>query len=412
MGFELKTFPALVSGINEAVKIILQRDKVIDVTKIPNENRRFQIQFLTALSTSLELSNNQANGPTTSLNSVYALYAGLVLVAGEITSSGSTLRASILETIMDNKQLSAHQLSTAYQELNQHLLSFFNEENITKGLKTENPFSSLDQTELLKLIQTSFKNELAANIKEIDQLTNKSEKVAGPYNIFDYVSELLVSRFPDFEIMGNKLDSVRITELANHDVPAIKSLPQARFHQFAFMTAINDLLNSSENGHISESQKKAILAGAMCLVCSSIQDSYKLTAATASVTYNELDSFLDFKNMSRNDMAKLVGTTQDFVRHFCVAVSDEKAIRSKNPFSDYSNFNVNAFLKDMHKLICDCRTKDIESLTSTQASKKSYLGSLGGSINRTLFGGGSSSSTKPNHAELVLGSEASTTNTI
>ncbi|KTC83757.1 hypothetical protein [Legionella cincinnatiensis] len=394
MTFELKELSTLKREFNDAVDVLLKRDKKGKIEDLSNP-RKYELQYLSAILNRLE---EQVSDKTIKPQvAALAFYGAMQTVMRDIENkrgmldSSGLLSDSLANIIGINSEVRAenkpdlYQTSKFYTALNEFLKQIFINNDSRKGFKKDHILRAIPTNHLNELVETGYLLSKNAEKAIVDSLAATGqtlvvfEKPTSPNGeekkeasvaeekktvfIGDYAASKkspisATGRFGSWDELTLALADLIKDELADKNVSKINKLGVHRAAQLHFLNAIKAAVQATG---ISESEKLAVLAGAMHLVRKQIDDEYAsaiLTSTENSIIHKGLDKILGKKGeVDAQDIEALIFSTTQFMRFLTVEpkTDGKKLIRNKHVFSEIAGFDLKNTFTLCIDMIHDCR---------------------------------------------------------
>ncbi|KTD08992.1 substrate of the Dot/Icm secretion system [Legionella gratiana] len=424
MTFELKELSTLKKEFNDAVDVLLKRDKKGKIEDLANP-RKYELQYLSSILNRLE---EQVTEKTMKPQiAAITFYGAMQTVMRDIENkrgmfdSSGLLSDSLANIIGINAEISAenkpdlYQTAKFYTAINEFLKQIFVNNDSRKGFKKDHILRAIPTNHLNELVETSYLLSKTAEKAIVDSLVANGQTtvvlekptadveekqdipvvVEGKKNIWvgEYVANKKVSsplsatgRFGTWDELNLALADLIKDELADKNVSKINKLGLHRAAQLHFLNTIKGAVQATE---ISESEKIAVLAGAMHLVRKQIDDEYAsavLTSTENSVIHKGLNKILGKKgDVASQDIEALIFSTTQFMRFLTVEpkANDKKAIRAKHFFSEIAGFDLKNIFNLCIDMIHDCRNDALHHVVeefkkegkTPEKAPKSYIAS-------------------------------------
>lgn len=398
MTFELKELSTLKKEFNDAVDVLLRRDKKGKIEDLSNP-RKYELQYLSSILNRLEEQINER-----SMKSQFAaitFYGAMLTVMRDIENKRGMLNSSgllndsladiigINAEVSEENKPSIYQTNKFYTSINEFLKQIFVNNDSRQGFKKDHILRAIPTAHLSELVETSYLlstdaekaivNSLVADGQTtvvfqkpnnvVEQKKEPSTAVAekrevpvavaekkvvfiGEYQASKKAPQSAVARFGSWEKLNHALDDLLKDELAHKSVSKINKIYEDRATQLLYLTTLIKALQTKE---IDESEKIAILAGAMHLVRKQIDIEYATAIVTSpdnSIIHKGLDKILGkTSEVAPQDVESLICSTTQFMRFLTIEhkTDEKKAIRSKHLFSEIAGFE----LKDIFNLCID-----------------------------------------------------------
>jgi len=271
-----------------------------------------------------------------------------------------------------------------YRKLNQFLRIVFNDKDSRNGIDPNNPLRYIDQDTLIIYIKRSYElEEEYYKMAVADLGTAGKELRADSYRVTEPILASTLSDLPNFETLNEELNSLELKEQGKKSVTKIEELSAERVAQLQFLNKLREHLKTIP---IKESDKIAILAGAMYIVREQIGRTYSSTreplsnADNGSVIHTGLTKILNAKTNSPENIQDLVRATLHYMTH--ATLDGVEQIRSRHIFSDIPGFSVQAVLSLSKNMVKTCRLKALDTavgaykiaLAEQQTSEKEKTG--------------------------------------
>lgn len=395
MTFELKELSTLKKEFNDAVDVLLKRDKKIKKIEDLSNPRKYELQYLTAILSRLEEQVSERTikpqvAALTFYGAMQTVMRDIENKRGMLDSSG-LLSDSLANIIGINAEVRAenkpdlYQTSKFYTALNEFLKQIFINNDSRKGFKKEHILHVIPTNHLNELIETSYLLSKNAEKAIVDSLATTGQSIVvfekpTPPTVEEkketpvveeqktvFIGEYAASkkspisatgRFGSWEDLTLALDDLIKDELADKNVSKINKLGLHRAAQLHFLNTIKAAVQATG---INESEKLAVLAGAMHLVRKQIDDEYAsaiLTSTENSIIHKGLDKILGKKGeVDAQDIEALIFSTTQFMRFLSVEPKAEakKSIRNKHIFSEIAGFDLKNTFTLCIDMIHDCR---------------------------------------------------------
>lgn len=378
MTLVLKDFEHLKNHFNDCVSFLLKRDSKEKIADLPSR-RRDELQFLTSVIAELETRKITAE-------SVNILYGAMCVTNQDIVNrfrsgeSGSKVldRLNIAMGITDSNKPSNDQYATFYKSLNRFLHLIYIDNDSRKGFKKEHILQSVPAPKLVEFAKIGFQLEEAAQngISTSLAVDGKSNTDGSWYKTSKLVPEPIVAPFTSFAALKEALHQLIISETADKNTADITSLDTNRAIQLQFLDSLAISLSGPKAGGIKETEKTAILAGAMHIVRGQIAKEYGYEPLSntdivatllrnGSVVHTELTKIINAKTTCVEDIEVLITAANQYIRHMTVEKIEPKgapveAIRAKNLFSEINGFSLVSILDLAQSMIRSCRDKAID----------------------------------------------------
>ncbi|MBL7480404.1 hypothetical protein [Legionella bononiensis] len=411
MTLVLKDFDELERQFNDCVAFVLKREKKDSIAALPSR-RRDELQFLSTIIHELKTQiTNAKSGEKRAVatRSVDVLYAAMNVIIADIDRSKSAYESSgkvkerlnIAMGISVEHQPSPDQAAKFYKSLNQFMKQIYVDDDSRKGFKKDHILQSVPMDKLVKFAKICFEFELLAqnDINNSLVVGEKAKSDGAWYKPGKEVPESIVAPFKTFANLKDELHNLIITESADKNAADIASLDDNRAVQLQFLNSLSISLSGPKASGIKETEKTAILAGAMYLVRGHIATEYGYEPLShvdikpsllrnGSVVHTELTTILKAKETPVEDIEVLVTAANQYIRHMTVqSVESKESIKPEHIFSTIKNFLLNPILSMAQLIIRSCRdkaidhcvvelNKEIEASKPKEASSSSYASSL------------------------------------
>ncbi|KTD61295.1 substrate of the Dot/Icm secretion system [Legionella santicrucis] len=422
MTFELKELSTLKKEFNDAVDVLLKRDKKGKIEDLSNP-RKYELQYLSAILNRLE---EQVSDKTIKSQAAALTFYGAMQTVmrdienkrGMLDSSG-LLSDSLANIIGINSEVRAenkpdlYQTSKFYTALNEFLKQIFINNDSRKGFKKDHILRAIPTNHLNELVETSYLLSKNAEKAIVDSLVANGQTIVvfekptppsveekkeapvteekKPIFIGEYAAHKkspisATGRFGTWNDLTLALADLIKDELADKNVSKINKLGLHRAAQLHFLNAIKAAVQATG---ISESEKLAVLAGAMHLVRKQIDDEYAsaiLTSTENSIIHKGLNKILGKKGeVDAQDIEALIFSTTQFMRFLAVEpkTDDKKSIRTKHLFSEIAGFDLKTIFNLCIDMIHDCRNVALHHVVEEfnkegkipEKASKSYIAS-------------------------------------
>ena len=384
MTLVLKDFDELERLFNDCVAFVLKREKKDSIAALPSR-RRDELQFLSTIIN--ELHNQIAHAKSHDkravvTRSVDILYAAMNVIVADIDRSKTAYESSgkvkerlnIAMGISAEHRPSPDQLAKFYKSLNQFMNQIYVDLDSRKGFKKDHILQSVPMDKLVKFAKIGFEFEEAAqnNVNNSLVVGEKPKADGAWYKPTKEVPESIVAPFKTFAALKDDLHSLIITESADKNAADISSLDDNRAIQLQFLNSLAISLSGPKASGIKETEKTAILAGAMYLVRGDIAKEYGYEPLSdedikptllrnGSVVHTELTNILKAKETPVEDIEVLVTAANQYIRHMTVQNIDSKeSVKPEHIFSTIKDFLLNPILSMAQSIIRSCRDKAID----------------------------------------------------
>jgi hypothetical protein len=274
-----------------------------------------------------------------------------------------------------------------------------------KCLKEDHMLSALPKEDLERILTTAYEFEKNARMAVVGSLVAEGKSVI---KLSDYaINEKMetpasaTERFKSFTELRTNFASLIIAELNDKGKGTISEV-EDRATQLNFLKKLGDLLEALT---IKDTEKTAILAGAMYLVRREIQKTYRILSPDNSKVHELLGGLLGAANVSPLDQEALLQAANNFIRYATLEskkteqkTSTVKVINQSHPFTEIVGFNLPAILNLFFEMIGSCRDnackqmfiemKEREKVEQPTSSGTSYLASFASYAKMGLFGFG------------------------
>ncbi|MFJ1268353.1 hypothetical protein ACD661_07275 [Legionella lytica] len=268
-----------------------------------------------------------------------------------------------------------------------------------KGFKEEHMLSALPKEDLERILTKAYECEKNARMAVVGGLTAEGKSVIN-LSAYTVPEEMetpasATERFKSFEELKKNLNSIIVEELNDKKKGTVNEI-ESRAPQLNFLKKLGDLVESLT---IKDTEKTAILAGAMYLVRRQIQKSYEesiihcMRSPDNSIVHKAFGGLLDAANISSHDHEALLQAANNFIRYATLEnknpeqkTSTVKVINQAHSFTEIEGFNLPAILNLFFETICSCRDnackqmfiamKRSEQVEQPTSSGTSYLASL------------------------------------
>ncbi len=310
-------------------------------------------------------------------NYTLAFY-GAMLIAHHDISSINRNRAIMLSSriaeaigisasVSVEKRPNANNYETFYIVFNGLMRShLFPSADARKGFKEEHMLSALPKEDLERILTMGYEFEKNARIDVVNGLTANGKSVIdiSAYKVEKETPASATERFKSFDDLKKELEAIITAELVSKGKGTINEV-QARAAQLNFLEQTSALV---ENLNIGDSEKIAILAGAMYLVRKQIQKSYeesiihRLRSPDNSEIHKKLGVLLGADSVTHLDQESLLTAANNFIRYATLEniPSEQKTFTAKvineaHPFVKIEGFKLPEVLNLFFEAICSCR---------------------------------------------------------
>ncbi|WP_298628330.1 hypothetical protein [uncultured Legionella sp.] len=400
MTFALKDFEYLKKHFNDCVEFVLKRDHKEKIADLPSR-RRDELQFLTTVIAELDKQiavlnidkqlervkiESRADKRAELLKPyVNILYGAMLITNQDIVKrmhSGEST-SKVLDRLniamgLDKGKPSDTQFDTFFKSINNFLNLIYADNDSRKGFKKEHILQTVPALKLVQFAKIGFELEEATQktIHVALPFDGKSQTDGSWYKPAQSVSALIVAPFTSFAALKKSLHQLIIAETADKNSAAISELDTKRAAQLQFLDNLAQSLSESKADAIQETEKMAILAGAMHIVRGQIAIEYKYEPLThtdfsptmmsnGSIVHTELTKILNAKTTSVQDIEALIFAANQYIHHLTIEKTVTKsasveAIRTKHLFSEISGFSLVTILELAQNMIRSCRDKAID----------------------------------------------------
>jgi hypothetical protein len=374
MTFALKDFEHLKKHFNDCVAFVLKRDGKEKISDLPSR-RRDELQFLTSVIAELETHKITTESVNTLYGAMLVTNQDIInrMKSGESTSKVLD-RLNIAMDIKDSSKPSNDQYATFYKSLNRFLNLIYVENDSRKGFKKEHALQTVPAPKLVDFAKIGFQLEEAAQNQISTTLTvdGKSNTDGSWYKAAKLVPESIVAPFTSFAALKEALHQLIIAETADKNTADLTTLDPSRAIQLQFLESLANSLSGPKASGIKETEKTAILAGAMYIVRGQIAQEYGYAPLShtdivatllrnGSVVHTELTKVLNAKTTCVEDTEVLINAANQYIRHMTVEKVDAKeAIRAKHLFTDIKDFSIVSILELAQNMIRSCRDMAID----------------------------------------------------
>lgn len=418
MTFELKELGTLKKAFNDAVDVILKREKKGKIEDLSNP-RKYELQYLSSVLNRLEEQVSQRTMKAQIASTTF--YGAMLTVMKDIDNkrglldSPGLLSDSLANIIGINSEVPVenrpdlYQIAKFYTAINAFLNQVFVENDSRHGFKKDHLLHAIQTDHLNELIETSYQlsketeKAIVVSLVTDGQSTVAFEKTVTPEEasvvaeekktvfIGEYTASKksplsAVGRFGSWEKLNLDLDDLIKDELAHKNVSKINKLGVNRAAQLNYLNELRKAVRSTE---IDESEKIAVLAGAMHLVHKQIDKEYAsalVTSTDNSVIHKGLNKILGKKgDVDPQDIESLVFSTTQFMRFMAIEpkTNDKKSIRSKHIFSEIAGFDLKTMFNLCIDMIHSCRHEALHHVVeefkkegkAPEKASKSYIAS-------------------------------------
>lgn len=393
MTFALKEFEDLRNKFNDTVTVLLGRelknitnpDERKRIENLPeharieqlSEPRKYEIQYLKAVLTELEL--QVRNKTKTSKQCSQVFYAAMFIIHKDIkdhlgrfqSAEGSHLHTSLTDImgINDKNTPEPRQLTECYKSLNKFLSPIFIENDSRKGLKIEHHLlQNVPFEHLVSLLKKGYKLDKEANILSGNTFRAEGKSSVEPtYRPERELPEQTITQLTSWDELKKGLHNLILEERTDKNVSSISHIPnKVRQAQIQSLEIIEAALSKSQPS-LKNSEKIAVLAGAMYIVRGQIAQEYKKEplsnskALENSIIHTGLTKILKAKDAKFEDIEALIQSTNQYVLHMTVEFAgsskeiQKDAIRTNNIFSKAEEFKLIPFLALAQDIINICR---------------------------------------------------------
>lgn len=310
-------------------------------------------------------------------NYTLAFYGAMLIAQDEISSINRTrakmLSSRIAEAIGIGASVSVEKLPNAnnyetfYVMFNALMLShLYPNADARKGFKEEHMLSALPKDDLERILTKGYEFEKNARIAVVNGLAANGKSVinVSAYKVEKETPASATERFKSFAELKKELEGIITAELVSKGKGTINEV-QARAAQLNFLEKIGTLVESLD---IKDTEKTAILAGAMYLVRKEIQKSYAdslihcMRSPDNSEIHKKLGELLGAESISHLDHESLLHAANNFIRYATLEsknpeqkTSTVKVINESHPFVKIEGFKLSEVLNLFFEAICSSR---------------------------------------------------------
>ncbi|MDR3503470.1 MAG: hypothetical protein P4L79_12910 [Legionella sp.] len=302
-------------------------------------------------------------------NYTLAFYGAMLIAQNEIHLIGRNrakmLSSSIAQTIGIGASVSAEDHPNANNYEAFHVMfnalmqsHLFPNADARKGFKEEHMLSKLSKDDLERILTTGYLFEKSARITVVDGLATNGKGVIDitAYKVEKETPTSATERFQSFAELKKELDSIITAELVSKGKGTINEV-EARATQLNFMEKICALV---ETLTIKDTEKTAIVVGAMYLVRKQIQKSYQdslihcMRSPDNSEIHKKFGGLLGAESVSHLDHESLLQAANNFIRYATLENKQteqqnkqteqkkptEKVINESHPFAKIDGFKL------------------------------------------------------------------------
>ncbi|KTD45155.1 hypothetical protein [Legionella quateirensis] len=410
MTLALKDFDELKRLFDDCVAFVLKRENKDSIAALPSR-RRDELQFLRTIFHELgtQITSAKSNDKRAVVaRSVDIVYAAMNVIVADIDRSKAAYESSgrvkdrlnIAMGISAEHQASPDQLAKFYKSLNQFMNQIYVDHDSRKGFKKDHILQSVPVDKLVKFAKIGYEFEEAAqnNVNNSLVVGEKAKADGAWYKPTKEVPESIVAPFKTFADLKEELHQLIIAETADKNASDVSSLDENRALQLQFLDSLAISLSGPKAAGIKETEKTAILAGAMYLVRGHIAKEYGLEPLSnedikatllrnGSVVHTELTKTLNAKATPVQDIEVLITAANQYIRHMTVQnVESKGSIKPEHIFSTIKDFLLNPILSMAQQMIRSCRDKAIDhcvvelnkeiELSKPKEASSSYVSSI------------------------------------
>jgi hypothetical protein len=419
MTFALKDFSDLTLHLNDCVKFVLGRLDTDKMKDVPNP-RREQIQFLAAVHAELKAQIKAARIEDAPANKRMALlrpyttifYGAMCVINKDIANNLGSVRSGskVMERLLvamgisEITQPTPAQYLAFYAHFNKFLSNIYLEHDSSVGLNKNSIFQDITLDKLTKFAKLSYKLEEEAQNTVNAQLCVQGMSKVEPIRVSKDVPPGITAQFKTWEHIKESLHDLIVKEEVDKNKSSILKLDKSRSIQLQFLQAIAESLSNIKTAGFKDSDRIAILAGAMYIVRGQIAKEYSKEPLSnddivptmlqyGSVVHTTLTAMLHAKEESFEHIEFMISATNQYMRYMGIEMSEglkdsREAIRTKNIFSEIKGFDLVSVLNLNQEMIRSCRVGILERNVAEfkkdittgkhKSSNPSYLSSFGG----------------------------------
>lgn len=299
-----------------------------------------------------------------------SVYYGAMLVARHDTHDLSgKLAKRLADALCINNSVPTEEKPNLYHIAKFHMAfnaflqaQLFKGGDLRQGLKEEHLLSAISNDDLKRLLKISYELEREAQQAVIATLAVDGKKNVDlkNYVIKKEIPASAIAPFKSFTQLREELRDLITEEYKSKNKATINELGQPRAAQLNFLVTMSELLGESI---IKDSEKTAILAGAMHLVHQQIHQTYTLLSPERAVVYKGLHALLSIDETHPQDIEALLHATNSFIRFSSISTKPIleqkngiiKSLNIANPFAKIDGLDLKEILNVCQKMICTCR---------------------------------------------------------
>lgn len=395
MTFALKEFADLKSHFNDTVRLLLRGKDSID--KLDNP-RKYELQYLSAVLNILEGRIQEAK-PRSTKPYAEIFYGAMMVITQDIQDNLGMMEykenSQLYNRLQDCMGITESNKPTPQQTveytkaLNRFMSLIYVNNDSRNGLAKEHGLKNVDELAKLTLLGFQEEQKYQKALLETLPVDGKSKVNANDYRVTkDEVTPARITEpfksFADLKVALHQLELDELEDKNAATIPLLAKRYPVRAAQLHFLKSLAESLTGIKSTGISETERTAILAGAMYLIRGQIAIEYKkeplrTKSIEGSVIHDGLTKILGATDKSSEDAEVLISAANRYMHFMAIETVDAKdAIRAKNIFSDVAGFNLVPALTLLQQMIQTCRntalhvclTKLQEELEATQDNPK------------------------------------------